>query len=184
MPAITLHSAPDPNDSTVSQPSPHSVAPTHRVAAQRPSFRRSCISVTAASIRAMAEVSAANASSRKKIAPKKVPPGMPPKAMGSVRNTSDGPEPGSSPLANTSGKIAMPASTATPVSATVMPTQVCGSDTSRGAKAPYIIISPIATPIEKNAWLIASSAEAAVSCPKRKSNMKLRPAAASPSISA
>ena len=184
MPAIAFHSAPDPNDSTVSQPRPHSVAPTDRVAVQRPSCRRSCSRVTAASIKAMAEVSAAKPSSRKKTEPKKLPPGMLPKAIGSVRNTSEGPEPGSRPLANTSGKIAMPASTATPVSAMAMPTQVCGSETSRGAKAPYIIISPMATPIEKKAWLMASSAEAAVSCSKRKSNMKLRPPAASPSISA
>ena len=55
------------------------------------------------------ELNAAIATKTKNPVPKKVPPHIPEKAIGSVSNNKPGPEPGARPLANTSGKIAMPA---------------------------------------------------------------------------
>ncbi|MNN85160.1 hypothetical protein D3C81_2024160 [compost metagenome] len=76
------------------------------------------------SISEMVEVSAASASMMKNRPPTSAPSGIWPKAIGRVTKISPGPEPGSRPLANTSGKIARPASRATAVSASATISEV------------------------------------------------------------
>ncbi len=91
---------------------------------------------TAGSIREIAELHAANMSNKKKMAAKTLPKGICPKAMGSVVKISPGPELGSRPLANTIGKIAIPASNATAVSAKAIAIPAPAMDTFLGKYAP------------------------------------------------
>ncbi len=72
---------------------------------------------TAGSMSPIADVHAANDSRMKKMVEKNTPPDICPNASGSVSNTRPGPSAGSSPFANTSGKITRPASIAIAVSA-------------------------------------------------------------------
>ena len=83
-------------------------------------------------IRDIADDHAAKTNKIKKSVPKNVPPSIEPKAMGSVWNMRPGPAPGSSPFANTIGKIAIPANNATAVSANATIMEVFAIDASCG----------------------------------------------------
>src|SRR5690606_41637421 len=103
------------SDSTDKMPSVHAAMPTATVAIQRlKPF--STAHATAGSSSEIAELQAANTTSTKNSVPNNTPAGMPPKAIGSVWNLNPGPAASSSPLANTTGKIARPAANATNVS--------------------------------------------------------------------
>ena len=80
--------------------------------------------------RATALVTAANSTSKKKRAAKTVPPFRASKTFGSVTKIRLGPEAGSKPLANTAGKMAIPASTAIVVSSAAIFMQLLGMLTS------------------------------------------------------
>jgi len=68
----------------------------------------------------MDEVNAANSASMKNAPPTQAPYGISLNAMGRVTKKRPGPPAGSSPNANTSGKMAKPATNATRVSAATM----------------------------------------------------------------
>ena len=80
------------------------------------------------SIKEIDELNAAIDTSTKKPVPKNAPPHISEKAIGSVSKSKPGPEPGSKPLANTNGKIAMPATKAIKVSRKATVTEALGID--------------------------------------------------------
>ncbi len=80
----------------------------------------------------MPVVIAAKQSNTKNKVPNKELKGICPNATGMVTKISPGPLPGSSPEANTTGKMARPASKATMVSATAIVPAARGMDTSLG----------------------------------------------------
>ena len=116
------------NEKTVARPSSHAVPPAAMAARGRGQPRSSSQATNGVMI-ATDEVTAATASSRKNSTPMADPPAILPNAMGRVTNTRPGPWSGSSPWANTSGKIARPASRATAVSAPTTITVALGIDT-------------------------------------------------------
>ena len=101
-------------------------------AARRVRPKRSTVQATAGSIRPMAEVSAAKLSSTKNSVENTMPPLIWPNASGSVRNTRSGPASGSSPLANTIGKMIMADNKAMNVSANTTVIEAFGIDVSCG----------------------------------------------------
>ena len=78
--------------------------------------RFSTRNATAGSISDMAEVHAANTTSTKNRVPNNNPPDISPNAIGRLTKTRPGPDAGCRPLANTIGKITIPAISATSVS--------------------------------------------------------------------
>ena len=87
-------------------------------------FKDSISQATPGSIKDIEELSAAILNKTKNKVPKRIPNGMALKAMGKVTKTKPGPSEGARPLANTIGKIAMPANHATPVSRAATETAV------------------------------------------------------------
>ncbi len=104
------------NASSAAMPSDQVASAATKAEATRDSGVRSSRNSVTGSSSEIAEVSAATVSSAKKIVPNASPQGMSMKASGSVTNSSPGPALGSRPLANTTGKIAMPAPSAITVS--------------------------------------------------------------------
>src|SRR5690606_19967138 len=140
-----------PNDMTVKNPSSQIVPPTSNAAFGRSRPRVSMKYATAGSIRLIADVHAANVSSTKNSTATITPPGIWPKASGSDWNTSPGPDAGSSPFANTIGKITSPERSAIDVSNATTATHERGIDSFSGRYAPYIMTAPIPTLSVKNA---------------------------------
>ena len=102
------------------------------------------------------DVIAATDNKRKKNTPKKYPPGMPENATGSTWKISPGPASGSRLPEKTTGKITKPAKIATRVSAKTIMKAEENMLVSSGRKEPYVVITAIATPIEKKAWASAA----------------------------
>ena len=86
----------------------------------RRTSRFSTNQATAGSTSEMADDQAANTNKMKNKVPNTCPPGMAPKAIGSVWKIKPGPAPGSRSLAKTIGKMASPARSATSVSASAI----------------------------------------------------------------
>ena len=100
--------------------------PMIRVAFFLDHFKVSMAKDTGTSRRAMALVTAAKNTRIKNRQAKMPPPAMAANTFGRVPKMSPGPWPGSSPKANTAGKMAIPARTAMMVSSPATDTQLLG----------------------------------------------------------
>src|SRR5690606_12653826 len=164
-----------PNDITVANPNGQMIAPTTIAAFGRVQFHVSITNATAGSRMLIAEVQAANDSSRKKSVATTTPPGIWPNASGNDWKASPGPAAGSSPCAKAIGKITSADNNAIDVSDKTTATVERGIDSSSLRYAPYVITAPIPTLNEKNAWPSAASTEAPVRSSNRGSNRNTRP---------
>ena len=118
----------------------------------------------------------------KNIAPNSRPPGICPNASGNVSKINPAPPSGSRLNWNTSGNIARPASSATPVSSKITVVAERGIEKSFGIYAPKTIRDPMPIPIEKNAWPIATMTVRNVTFEKSGSSRNFMAAAMSPAM--
>ena len=125
-----------PNENTDPRPSNQVAAPAMTVSIGRLPRARSLNQDTMGSSMPIAVVNAAKNSNRKNSEPMYWPPGILPKATGSVMNIRLGPSPGLSPLAKTIGNMARPASTAINVSPRQITSADCCNEKVCGMYAP------------------------------------------------